>query len=268
MDRSAGNLFRSMTVDIAILNSNHIQTLSNPFNLFTGAFVSLDSVLHGNIPGPITTREFPFPGGKKPPYLKRSADADRGGDTTACCPICLDPLTCGVCRLFCDHRLHHQCLWGILPVSALGGCTMLRCPMCRATMDRYTLRLLGYDVSVPNLRVVSRGCQDFRDMLHVNPMMGLLQVDGGQSPNPDSRRRMVHRILNTCLLGPADGFLYNVCVLAIDRMIADKRSFATNLRVQVATADACTDVHALVQAAVACHVDVLIHASHVIMDID
>lgn len=259
------HLLHNLTFDVAIFNPVRLPLrVPNPLQLLTGAVMSVgvDSVSHPFMtPGPVTTRE--FPPAKQPQYSKRILD-DHEVDKSVC-PVCLEDLCHGVCRLFCDHRLHHHCFWGILPINTRGADAMVRCPMCRATVDRDTLRLLGYDVSVTHLAVVGRACRDYRDLLHGSTST-LPQYH--VSPSPERRMDLVRRILSCGRLEPADGLLYNVCVLPLDRMIADKHAFMASLSIQLATAPASIDPKELIDTATAVHVDVLLHTAHIALDME
>lgn len=212
-------------------------------------------------PAPITTREFPWRrGDRKRPLDSGGAKGrprrrlDAGDDV---CAVCLEPLHRQVGLLPCQHRLHHACLWGILPLPALGASAMLRCPLCRHALDRHDLRALGYEVSPGRLARLARDCQHFRALL------------AGSSPlaprgGPEHRAATVERVLACSRLGPADGFLYNTCVLALDRMLHDRRQFAHTLAVQLASQHGDPpDTHDFVQMCLACHVEVLQHTGTV-----
>lgn len=164
--------------------------------------------------------------------------------------MCLEMLTDPtVTTLPCRHRLHGKCLWGILTSTSLGAVSMMRCPLCRQSMDRYDLAALQYPVSPSELARVSRGCGAWRSLL------------GGSLGVPSAR--VAASIQRCASLTARDGFVYNACVLALERMLHHKAGFARSLFAQLAaplptTADRC----AFIDSSLACHVEVLIRTAN------
>lgn len=72
---------------------------------------------------------------------------------------------------------------------------------------------------------------------------------------------MVCQCTNTEAL---DGFLYNTCLLAIERSIRHKQSFVRALAVELLHSRRRRVVsNTFIAERLACHIDVLIHTSHV-----
>ena len=67
----------------------------------------------------------------------------RGAAGTEICCICLELLGEGVSTLPCRHTLHSRCLWAIPSNGTLGANGMMRCPLCRADVDRHSLGHMG-----------------------------------------------------------------------------------------------------------------------------
>ena len=230
--------------------------------------------LHGTgPPGPVTTREFPWrrvdrkrpiDAGADPSARRRPGCGASAAAVDEACAICLEPLRRQVGRLPCRHRLHHACMWGILPMPVLGASSMLRCPLCRQALDRHDLDRLGYDVSPRRLADVARGCRDFRALLQghgpASPMEAVFGGLGRPSAGPAERGALVQRILGCGRLGPADGFVYNTCVLPLERMLHHRLGFVHNVAAQLAM-EPGTDACDLIENWLSCHVDVLMHTS-------
>jgi hypothetical protein len=61
-----------------------------------------------------------------------------------------------------------------------------------------------------------------------------------------------------------DGFLYNTCLLAIERSIRHKQSFVRVLAIELNNSRQRRVVsETFIAERIACHVDVLIHTSHI-----
>jgi hypothetical protein len=110
------------------------------------------------VPSPLSTASFPDRTG---PGRKRRR---RTGQPVNDCPICIGPLTGSIAYLACGHGFHRQCLFGLLTPPVLGASSMLRCPMCRAPIDRYDLGALGCDVSPQRLVIAERRCDALRQL--------------------------------------------------------------------------------------------------------
>ena len=100
--------------------------------------------------------------------------------------------------------------------------------------------------SVP--KQVGRACHAFRT---------LLQRQRIQPPE------LVRCMVQSRSLTSADGFLYNTCLLSLDRMLFHKENFVKMLQSQLAIMQhresMLTD---FIDSSLACHVDVLIHTSN------
>ena len=246
------------------------------------------------LPTPISTADFPRPRGLRlprprvvsetaagPTVRKRGrdgrGDAAEGshhhdsGSGELCC-ICLETLSSRKgWPLPCEHRLHALCLWGLLTMPCLGASSMLRCPLprgkcqplslslsvrvwwtwhwprqvCRQAVDRHDLAALGYDVSPRHLAWAARTCADLR---------ALRQHQGGGAAASAAAIRRCAR------LSAADGFVYNTCVVALERMLLHKLRLVDTLRDQLAhPSNADCDVTDVVRMSVDCHVEVLMH---------
>lgn len=127
---------------------------------------------------------------------------------------------------------------------------MIRCPMCRYSVDRYDLRTMGYNVSPLELKRIARGCTAFRFLMHSHQsVLRLSQV--------------AHAIQDASSLTAKDGFIFNTCLLSLHRMIFQKASFAESLHAQLQLhrnppLDRCS----FISSSLACHVDVLMHTSN------
>jgi hypothetical protein len=144
---------------------------------------------------------------------------------------------------------------------------MMHCPLCRGTLDRYDLRNLGYSVSPMCLSSVATACADWRLLLHPRQT----------HPHPGA---MAKQVVRCARMSASDGFVYNCCVLAIDRMINHKRalvrilavqwqvhqsSFSSSLSPLCADVSAAVDLADFVQQRLASHVEVLIHSASAIL---
>ena len=214
-------------------------------------------------PAPVTTAAFPDGrgAGRRP---GRGQKRPRKGP--ACC-ICLEPLWSGdrrQLRLPCGHRFHNPCAYNLLTAGSLGAESMLRCPLCRRTVDRYDLRAVpgGPCVGPAALRGVSRRCASFRAL-----PLGSFAGAGAAAAAPVAE--VVARLVQDCIATRAsDGFVYNCCLLAIDRALFHRSNLIRVMDAQLR--DACAgaparggalDVAAFVETTVACHLEVLMRTA-------
>jgi hypothetical protein len=134
------------------------------------------------VPQPITTTSFPDRPAADPPVhpattraakrrsSRRRARTDEdpvvrkksraGGGGPDGCAICLESLDAAspAAVLPCAHSYHRRCLFAVLTAPTLGSCSMVRCPLCRASVDRYDLAAMGYDVGPRRLARAQRRC--------------------------------------------------------------------------------------------------------------
>jgi hypothetical protein len=137
----------------------------------------------------------------------------------------------------------------------------MRCPLCRYAVDRYDLRHMGYPVSPRALARVADACAAFRSLLsnHFPP--------GGADPHVPRSTHLTRVVMRCATLTARDGFLYNTCVLALERMLHHKMQFASSLRVQLASSHRAAlprDRSEFIASSLACHVDVLMHTANVV----
>lgn len=235
------------------------------------SMVGGSSLVPNVMPTALPTVGFPQPAhhGMKPTRKRRRSPQQVPSDA---CAICLEdlhekPLHACVPRrrmrastqtLPCLHGYHPACLWAVLNNPGLGANSMMKCPLCRGPVDRHDLARSGYDVSpsrldrmspttlrAPDASQVSRACVAFR---------ALLQHQRLQPP------QLVRYLVDSRSLTAADGFLYNTCLLSLDRMLFHKRNFVKMLQSQLAIMQ--HREHMLmdfIDSTLACHVDVLIH---------
>lgn len=251
------------TIDMALANGPGITTFTTSIPvLLNGGVPPLRGGGLTSLPGPLSTVAFPFPPAKTwhapgtpsgQRQRKRARSAASTNRQSVCC-VCLEPtgeVQAPSASLGCNHCLHSLCLWGVLTNPCLGANSMMRCPMCREVVDRHGLAALGYDVSPRHLARVSRGCDAFRGLVS-NDVTGPLDTP---------RTVLVSRaVLSAATLTAVDGFVYNACLLALDRMIHHKRQFTASLNAHLATRrtpDRCD----FIASSLACHVDVLIHTA-------
>lgn len=229
------------------------------------------SLVSLGMPSPISTVDFPLPTAVRRTKRKRTLPAlarQRGrtivqfsGSYQApetCC-VCLDGLLLTAADEVelpgCRHRLHSRCLWAVLTGPSLGADSMMRCPMCRQALDRYDLRDMGCAVGPADLRCLAQACHAFRSLL--TSRTGRLHAE-----DPVAHATQVaHAIRQAATLTARDGFVYNTCILSLERMLDHKLQFVNTLAVQLSVqrrgvwpAGAVTD---FVDSALACHVDVL-----------
>ena len=198
-----------------------------------------------SLPIAISTTAFPPPPGWRP--RKRGRRHQEVDDCGTCC-ICLETLADADANNqlpSCSHVLHAHCLWGMLTSTVFGSGSMMRCPLCREEVDRYDLLVMGYVAARPSrLRVIDRAC---------NAFSSLIGDHHPADPRGSRSEQCAYTIQVASKLCASDRFLYNVCLLALERMVQHKRSFALSL-----PRDADPDT---VDSMLACHVDVLLHIS-------
>ena len=112
---------------------------------------------------------------------------------------------------------------------------------------------MGIPVSPSRLKLVARRC---------NAIQSLHMTVGLESS------AMVCRLIRQCEgTAATDGFVYNTCLLAIDRSLSHKQTFMDVLKVDVHNQirrGATTDrMNTLIEEQLACHIDTLIHTSHI-----
>lgn len=119
-------------------------------------------------------------------------------------------------------------------------------PPCRQPIDRHDLSAMGYDVSPGHLSWVAGACGDLRTLRQ--------GTHGGRSPpTADAIRRCAR-------LNASDGFVYNTCLMAIERMLFHKGRLAESLREQLSVPEnSGCDPCDFVRMSLDCHVDVLLH---------
>ena len=163
----------------------------------------------------------------------------------------LEPVTDAAAALPCAHRLHAACLWGVQTSDCLGAASMMRCPLCRVPLDRHDLGTMGYRVGASALAATARRCHAFRCLL--------------EGPPPSSaahRPSSIVRAIRHCHdLTSLDGFVYNTCLLPLDRMIEHKLGFARALRRELSSVRRGVSSYEDVLSSLACHVEVLIHTA-------
>lgn len=247
--------------------------------------VALESLVHGlthslgprnnnvlrrpvfTIPRPMTTSSFPFQNTPRRRAGKRTRGAPVASRGRRChsdptdCPVCLETV-CGsdphTATLPCGHSMHSVCANGLLTLPVLGADSMMRCPLCRCTVDRYDLLIMGMDVSPSRLRLVERRCAAVRS----------LASGGGMTPAslPDygGVAQLVRAAAKT---ESSDGFVYNTVLLALDRALFHRRGIVMNIAAQLiykaATLRNPGDEIAFIEGAVACHIQVLLETAHV-----
>lgn len=198
-------------------------------------------------------------------------------EETTCC-ICLEPL--GPAKQYgrqvtgfpCNHRFHAICMWSILNASCLGAKSMMQCPLCRdqgsfwqgkkrksarGTLDRYDMWSMGYPVNPQRLRLIAAACIDWRTMLdRTQPF----------SPSVIHPSVLARQVTRCARLTPFDGFVYNSCILALDRMIAHKVAMARSLAMQYhSLCPASADLADFVQQRLVVHLDVLLHSASAVV---
>ena len=186
--------------------------------------------------GSLTTSEFPMPCGRKRTRRGTRLGIHHRGRHEAV-PMGPPPAneTCCVCLeefhvlptavLACHHVLHEPCLWGLQTNNTLGASSMMRCPLCRHPLDRHSLTAMGYDVRPSQLRRIGRACHAFRS---------LMMNDSWRHRCPCARRKsLVQAIVDCRSLTALDGFLYNTCLCALERMLQHKTLIVHTLESQL-----------------------------------
>jgi hypothetical protein len=265
---------------LSTINNVDFVAAFNPFSRMPGSSLVTTIVSHPILGAdpfgstveslvPITTLDFPLTRHARsvantrprrhsiiPPNLSKRRRVPQEED--GCCCICLEPLGTGTASLLgqlpgCNHVFHNHCLWGVLNSATLGASSMMRCPLCRSPIDRHDLAGMGWNVKPRTLRCVASACNAYRSLL--------------ESHHAVPRGTFVAKaILAAASLTAADGFVYNTCVLALERMLRHKRSLVQSIKQQLGSRhrsrmfDRCD----FIDSCLACHVDVLIHtANHV-----
>lgn len=167
----------------------------------------------------------------------------------------------------CQHSFHAPCLWGVLTNLCLGSHSMMRCPLCRYSVDRYDLQAMGYDVRPSNLRRISWGCTAYHDL--VTGALSAVSIHPGGNSALSRSSRVTRAILRSATLTSMDGYVFNTCLLSLHRMIFHKINFAESLHQQMLLMPArgndpaatCDERIAFVNSSLDCHIDVLIHTA-------
>lgn len=249
--------------------STFLNTLLLPPSLLLGPGRMMPPVGVTRVPRPLSTTTFPDhlplpsttmpdPEPPPPPRMTRRRYRRRGRvvmqtvprkrlrdeDT---CAICLESvLKTSALMLPCHHTFHRLCLFAVLTAPALGSNSMLRCPLCRATLDRYDLAAMGCDVSPRRLALAHRRCQ------------ALIQL-GSSGSTPQTVAWLVQRCSDT---EAVDGFLYNCTLLAVERALCHRRTLVQSLYAQLRAArNRHFDPHEFIRTTVACHVEVLMRTA-------
>ena len=195
------------------------------------------------LPSPISTSD--FPDRRRPRKRSRPVpDAD--------CAICLESARRGAPTLSlpCAHTFHRTCLFAVLTAPVLGACSMLRCPMCRSSVDRYDLRAMDLDVSPDRLALAQRRCH------------GLRRIATGHPAAPPTAVTVARLVRRCAATDAVDGFLYNTAVLALERSLFHRLQLARSLEMQLhAPRNRRFDVVEFIRTTVACHVEVLIRTA-------
>ena len=139
----------------------------------------------------------------------------------------------------------------------LGERSMVHCPLCRDSLDRYDIReRIGCDVSVKRMAQTALRCDKLRKLTNGS---GALTAMGSSLP----LSRVVAQLVQGCRSMTADdGFVYNVAILAIDRAILHRKHFARTLDMQLRSPrNQDHDTMELIQSNLACHIQVLMRTS-------
>lgn len=213
------------------------------------------------IPQPLTTTGFPLPrfsgrcmtGGSEP-SAKRMRMVD---GSIPVCPICLEDVTTAWICLPCGHRMHRICAYGLLTMPALGSGGMMRCPMCRDTIDRYDLKGMGFDVLPSQLCRIAGRCDAVRALGSGGGM------DAGMRPNYNRVARLVRQSSGT---RASDGFVYNTALLAIERAIFHRKGLVLSLADQLVRPNSTSfDVTTFIDGVVKSHIEVLMGSAHAVV---
>jgi hypothetical protein len=241
------------------------------------------------IPSPVSTADFPPRPARRSrvsTFGRKRARRIQAPDHSVTCCICLLNLEADdedTVTLPCSHSLHRLCLFSVLTAPSLGANGMLRCPLCRSSIDRHDLHTMGFfqgtplqaisgvDTSPGRLATAARRCNAIRTLSH-----GRLGHIAATTSQPVCR--VVARLVQQCAgTEPLDGFLYNTCVLAIERSLFHKKHFSESMQMQPPTNDSMDGVDTFrLQLARGitqtlgscdgedCHVDVLIRSANVV----
>lgn len=200
------------------------------------------------VPTPISTSDFPdHPPPRGATVRTRNGRGKRSrGD---CCPVCLElaGTAANLITMPCAHTMHRLCVFALLTAPVLGARSMLRCPMCRYTLDKYDVAAMGCDVSPRRLSLASRRCNSLRQLT--------LGSDHGS----------LAKLVRECSTTEAvDGFIYNAVVLSLERAIFHRLAFVRSLESQLrAPRNAAFGVAEFVESSLACHIEVLIRTTNV-----
>ena len=170
------------------------------------------------------------------------------------CVVCLEALPPrGTLTLPCKHVFHRTCIFSVLTSPVLGACSMLRCPMCRMSVDRHDLRAMGLDVSPQRLALAHQRCSSLR---HLASGFSLYS---SHQPVLRGIAVLVQQCADT---EAADGFLYNAAILAIERSLFHRMNLVKSLEMQLRTPrNRRFDPVEFIRTSLACHVEVLIHTA-------
>ena len=230
--------------------------------LFSDPMPRMHMPLDMQIPTPVCTSDFPdeLPFVKKPRSNSTRTRPKRRRTTTCDCCICLDPMTSISSVAWpCKHELHRLCLFSLMNYPVLGERSMVHCPLCRDSLDRYDIReRIGCDVSVKRMAQTALRCDRLRKLTN-----GSCASTAMGSSQPLSR--VVAQLVQGCRSMTADdGFVYNVAILAIDRAILHRKNFARSLEMQLRSPRSQDlDTMEFIQSNLACHIQVLIRTSMV-----
>ena len=241
------------------LDPTFLNTLLLPPLMLSGAAGRSPS---HRLPRPIATTSFPDrlpvrPATQRRSTRRRARSADtqtlaskRNRPDPGGCAICLEPLDGpSLAVLSCTHSYHRKCLFAVLTAPAMGGCSMVRCPLCRATVDRHDLAAMGYDVSPQRLALAARRCG------------ALFQLASGGGYGMQAVSSLVQQCGDTEAI---DGFLYNSTVLAIERALYHRLGLIQSLDSQLRSyRNRHFDPVEFVRTSLACHVEVLMRTAAV-----
>lgn len=168
------------------------------------------------------------------------------------CTICLETLSTGsLVVLPCRHMLHRRCLCALSGNPTTGASSMVRCPCCRQSIDRYDLLTLGFRSRPSQVIESARRCHCIRT-LSISPD----PLEQRRMYNMDRIARLILRCRNTIA---SDGLVYNVSVLAIERAIHSRRLLVRSISAQLRDCRPDTEVETI-KTIVACHVEVLMRS--------
>ena len=208
------------------------------------------------IPTPVSTAGFPD---SEAPIRKRTRSSTSSLSKRAClsptpdCCICLEPvLHSNAATLACKHTLHRVCLFSLMTFPVLGARSMVHCPLCRHALDRYDIKILC-DVSVLRLVQAAKRCSGLRKL-----------TTGACSSSREPSFQVAAKLIQGCNKMTADdGFVYNVCVLAIERANTHRLNFARTLGMQLKSSrNQIHDQVEFIAQNLACHIEVLMRTSN------